>query len=672
MNVDFTKFLLHNFLLYLVSILFHFQETGKMAEEIDLSTLFDAKNEIDCLERVKVAVKILKKTSETIYKIADVGFHCSLKFENVFETEKCRKKLCQKGICVWISNAKVNKYERTIVFDKESSLEECEPLDGIELEACCDCNEILNGEFELAKHFRKSKSCKKRYDNGSGWVTTVFRFLERKYDNYDALQLKILTKVSDHFYEAADDTGVCRLKIDSEHPQKILIKVGKSFEFVNPKRVKGDDKIVYVGKLCKIKSTANLKIPIAVYNQDITKTQTVTEASKTEEKVVCEGCRNEFEFTSLLRHIARNDDCKEEYGDRFETMKKERKFISKQKCLKKSQEKKWQQTASVLSEDPAKMEESFKTGYILKCEGCDTNFTTHEFFKHVSHKKTCKSVYGERFNELKKAKRRIVSRMSGKRQKRKEKAKAYEVENAEIIAKRKKKKYQEKRQKDLLEKKEEDRKEKHRRAIEMHHLRAKHHLNEWKKCRLSDHKKFSDFNQDDDFNEKIADMKIKIDEVVKKYSKRIEQIYNESKEMDEDEGNAKLACNQMKELVESMEHGDFAQEIEEFDKAFEEIANSQNDILTCFDCERMRLICSKCRKPILAPPKVNGKKTKKSKKNGIMQRCVKKAKKRLSKGSGSDDSPKITKKPLIVKRRRIAFTWEDYENDVEDENDEDY
>ena len=241
------------------------------------------------------------------------------------------------------------------------------------------------------------------------------------------------------------------------------------------------------------------------------------------------------------------------------------------------------------------------------------------------------------------------------------------MENATKIAQRKKKKYQEKRLKDISEKKEEARKDTHRRNLDMQHLRAKHHLKVWKKCRLEDHKKFSDFNQNDDFIEKIADMKIKIDEIAKKYTNRIEQIYNESKEMDEDEDNAEIARNLMKELVESLEHGDFAKEIEELDKNFEEIANSQNDTLTCFDCERMRLLCWKCRKP-----KVKGKKIKKSKKSGIMQRCVKKANKRADKEWNSDDSPKITKKPLIVKRKRIAFTWEDFENDVEDENDHDY
>ena len=57
------------------------------AEEIALSTLFNAKNEPVSQERVSVAVKILKKKSENFYTIADSMFHCWMKFEDSFDSK---------------------------------------------------------------------------------------------------------------------------------------------------------------------------------------------------------------------------------------------------------------------------------------------------------------------------------------------------------------------------------------------------------------------------------------------------------------------------------------------------------------------------------------------------------------------------------------------------------
>ena len=93
------------------------------------------------------------------------------------------------------------------------------------------------------------------------------------------------------------------------------------------------------------------------------------------------------------------------------------------------------------------------------------------------------------------------------------------------------------------------------------------------------------------------------------------------------------------------EKGDFESDIRKLEEEFDVIANSQNDKLTCFYCNTLVTICPKCS-------------AKRREIESLLQT--------------TQTSPKIKQKPMIRKRKRIAFSWEDLENDPEDENDKDF
>ena len=68
-------------------------------------------------------------------------------------------------------------------------------------------------------------------------------------------------------YEAADHTGICKIKIHPENPNFELLEVFKTLEFLRPKWIDVNERIVEIGKACHIALTPNIKIPLHIYNE---------------------------------------------------------------------------------------------------------------------------------------------------------------------------------------------------------------------------------------------------------------------------------------------------------------------------------------------------------------------------------------------------------------------
>ena len=60
----------------------------------------------------------------------------------------------------------------------------------------------------------------------------------------------------------------------------------------------------------------------------------------------------------------------------------------------------------VFKEEGESLDDNIENGFMIKCEGCNLIFNTDTFFKHASHAKKCKEVYGERLEIMKKEKRK--------------------------------------------------------------------------------------------------------------------------------------------------------------------------------------------------------------------------------------------------------------------------
>ena len=227
------------------------------------------------------------------------------------------------------------------------------------------------------KH-RTTPLAKATYEVGIGWTTTLQEFFENT-DTKDALKLKILSQITPNMYEAGDPSGICKLMVHPKNANRELIRVYQTIRILTPKCANLDKKIITIDEDCIVNKTSSIEIPIHIYNENI---------QKPPDKVikpVCEGCEEEFEDDNFLRHISKNKACKEKYGERFEEMKKEKKKLVKKKCLKNAKRQSWNEQAKELSEEPDS----------LKCEGCGENFLHDRFFKHVSHTKSCKEVYGD-------------------------------------------------------------------------------------------------------------------------------------------------------------------------------------------------------------------------------------------------------------------------------------
>ena len=171
----------------------------------------------------------------------------------------------------------------------------------------------------------------------------------------------------------------------------------------------------------------------------------------------CEGCLKYFEIECFFKHVSHAKKCKQHYGNRWNIILEEKKKINVRKRDEVKREKnlheknKWdalliKSKTDVIqnrmdAEDRAtakykveqkkqKLEESKKSelakdfdkyvssnrdrGYaqdqkfLMHCKGCNQSFSTHTFYRHVSHSSNCKKAYGNEWIEMKTQKRKIV------------------------------------------------------------------------------------------------------------------------------------------------------------------------------------------------------------------------------------------------------------------------
>ena len=319
-------------------------------------------------------------------------------------------------------------------------------------------------------------------------------------------------------------------------------------------------------------------------------------------------------------------------------MKTEKKKSVKKKCLQKAKQKNWNEEAKELCKDA------------LKCEGCGENFLLDNFLKHVSHKKPCKEVYGDRFDAMKREKKTVHKKMNNEKAKEKsqDKKKANEI-------------------------------------ISIWKSRIKLPVRLWKKIRLEDHEKFKAFagNEDNELNQMLKTMKAKVENHFEIHHEKIESALDKNKGLSEED--AKQNVHELKTFY--LTDKKFRSECQEVDKEFEEIAKKLNDEFSCFDCAVIHHQCLECfKKSRQRERKLENKNPDVGKPNkdnlslptglaGIKMTEKRKEKlNKMIKTSTEEDSSdcQIKQKPLIRKRKKVDFTMEDLDNAAEDQSDEDF
>ena len=335
-------------------------------------------------------------------------------------------------------------------------------------------------------------------------------------------------------------------------------------------------------------------------------------------------------------------------------MKKEKKKLVKKKCLQKAKQENWNEVAKELcrENDALNIPESpFTYSHALKCEGCGENFLSDKFLKHVSHKKSCKEAYGDRFAAMKREKRTFVVEMNNKRAKEEnqDKKKANEI-------------------------------------IAIWKSRIKLPVRLWKKIRLEDHEKFNALtrNEEDELIQMLKTMKAKVENHFENHHEKIESTLDKDKVLTEED--AKQKTHELKTFY--LIDKKFRSECQEVDKEFEEIAKKLNDELSCFDCAVIHHQCLECFKksrkkerkelesknPDVGKPNKDNISLPTSLAGIKMSEKPKEKLSKMIKRSKEEDSPdcQIKQKPLIRKRKKVDFTMEDLENATDDQSDEDF
>ena len=298
----------------------------------------------------------------------------------------------------------------------------------------------------------------------------------------------------------------------------------------------------------------------------------------------------------FFRHLSHAKKCKESYGDeRYNVIKKERrKDIDR---VSRAEATKWASfddlalEQKIAEENGDNWEQFHENGLILKCEGCDESYFTDTFFKHISHSKRCKEILGEeKFESMKKEKRKMVRHQNYKNNevKYKEKAKIYHSKNKKTRNDRKKEKYNEERQEILKELEIKKKEEAVKSAIiSRKHARddfekySRHELALWKNCRNKDINKFEATNVREDLSTKISTLTFELNETVREFEKKIDNIVLSTKEM-----------NEMKE-IKSL-HNNFRSEFRnhhtKVDNSFKEMAAILATRILCFQCIYMKSV----------------------------------------------------------------------------------
>ena len=373
--------------------------------------------------------------------------------------------------------------------------------------------------------------------------------------------------------------------------------------------------------------------------------------------MTCEGCNEEFDNDSILKHIAKIPSCKKKYGDRFEIMKKEKRNATYKKYRKNAKRESWDEETKEMAEFAKELdipESPFNWNHALKCEGCGENFLHDRFFKHVSHTESCKAIYGKRYDAMKKEKKAMVDKMSYKRnkEKSKEQMKSYAQNNAKKISERKSKKYYEVKMKNFVESKKS--------FFEKDFLI-------WKKCRLRDYEKFLKSAENEEMHLSLGKMRVKVEEFVQKHQANIENILNEAKELTEAEAHRKV----IPKVIDAYSTKKiYVAEMQELDKEFEELAKKLNEKLSCYDCAMSdRSKCTTCQGPnwwkkwIRPRPIVH---------EDLAPNVEKSEQKERSEVAKDSSLLGNKTKPIIRKTKKVAFTRKDPKKNALEESDDDF
>ena len=485
-------------------------------------------------------------------------------------------------------------------------------------------------------------------------------------------RLKILRKIEDGLYEVGDRSGICKMRVPPDFWKMKLIAPERSISVTAP-IIHKEERTLELQKEAWIFDYYDVKVPITVLSKfkDLEKVNNEP-TIVTQSELQCEGCERTFEENVFLKHVGHNKECKAVYGaERFASMKKERRKKVQKKHVELKYEDKIEAMNKNLTEE--EIEEDRAIGWIMTCEGCKVTFQSDVFFRHVPKTEVCKKVYEGRWELMLKAKKNV--RQGIKDMNQKEKKKEYYKQNKAAIAEKRKDRYQKKK----LDKEEEERQ--NRVAVrlnwnkEMREKMARKHILVWKKCRDIDLNRFRKSGLLSP--EWIEELESIIKDGMKKFGDLIDEAAEKAKDLTDQE-EVKIIFD---DLMECFQYdGEWRKFQDEADRKFKKYARALGGMkLSCDNCVGRKFKCPKCSEEEELEKPANSEKvcdaetqpetTSKVKKRNIKRKSEKA---KSSDEENAENSPKIKKKPLIRKRKKMSITMEDLENAKESDEDEDF
>ena len=233
----------------------------------------------------------------------------------------------------------------------------------------------------------------------------------------------------------------------------------------------------------------------------------------------------------------------------------------------------------VFKEEGESLDDNIENGFMIKCEGCNLIFNTDTFFKHASHAKKCKEVYGERLEIMKKEKRKKIRKISEQKNKAsiQEYQSKYHAKKKDSIHNQKSQKFQDHLSKQKVLKQDKRVNKIHRERNEDVEKTIRKLINSWKECRENDVKELK--KSDTLLNNatlplEIFNMNEKVKETVTQYESKLENTIDEWRLRDRKKYN--LALEQL--FVEWKMHA------KKIDHSFRDLEKATAKNLTCYQC----------------------------------------------------------------------------------------
>ena len=310
-----------------------------------LKTVLSKRRSPEESTNLKFTVRILKQYSENIFLIADDSGYCELVLR---DPKPLHRLLILENNCVKIVNPEIVSVYDEIVVNKNTSVFQTRDLKNVKAkkqssghstkeqdeakrrksDVCEKCKKVCD-ENSLLKHISHAKKCKKFYGKRYDIMLADSKKAVQKVKN-SRLSAKIRKSMKKRYLEKGEEI---KEKVRERYHAKKLVISKRRKELHDQKQKLEDqkheeriaDQKLYKKPYKAPKAATGSILPYRIIKEDQGKIEV------NENQAVCGKCENVMAIENFLKHVTKNEKCKDFYGNRLEDMRKERRKQVKKK-----------------------------------------------------------------------------------------------------------------------------------------------------------------------------------------------------------------------------------------------------------------------------------------------------------------------------------------------------